>query len=79
MSAVIRLNEPEYDADTFRNVGLHHHDLFFQAPPDHIVIAFFRIVDATVATVAVHCKAGLGRTGTPIAMYMMQSRLNVAS
>jgi protein tyrosine phosphatase len=37
------------------------------ATPSSVVAAMLRIVDAAPGAVAVHCTAGLGRTGTRIA------------
>jgi cell division cycle 14 len=76
VSSVVRLNEPDtYDPATFERAGIKHHDLFFNdctLPPDATVRRFLDIVDAAPGAVAVHCRAGLGRTGTLIALWLMR-------
>ncbi|XP_053324798.1 dual specificity protein phosphatase CDC14A isoform X1 [Spea bombifrons] len=73
--AVIRLNKKIYDASRFTDAGFEHYDLFFvdgSTPSDGIVRRFLSLCENTDGAIAVHCKAGLGRTGTLIACYIMK-------
>ncbi|XP_059490610.1 dual specificity protein phosphatase CDC14C-like [Neocloeon triangulifer] len=75
VSTIIRLNAKFYEAEDFVKAGFKHEDLFFRdgsTPCDEILKKFLRACEESNGMIAVHCKAGLGRTGTLIACYMIK-------
>jgi len=75
VSTIVRLNKKIYDASRFTKAGFDHKDLFFidgSTPSDQILRQFIEISEQAKGGVAVHCKAGLGRTGSLIGCYMMK-------
>merc|ERR1719193_945699 len=75
VSTIIRLNKKCYDLRSFTNNGFVHHDLYFTdgtTPSRSIVRNFLDICENADGALAVHCKAGLGRTGSLIGSYMMK-------
>jgi cell division cycle 14 len=75
VSAIVRLNKRLYDRRRFTEGGFRHHELFFpdgSCPTPAIVDRFCGLVEAEPGVCAVHCKAGLGRTGVLIGLYIMK-------
>lgn len=73
---MIRLNEPnKYDRTKFTKNGVNHSELYFidgSTPSEAILNQFMKICEQEKGAIAVHCKAGLGRTGTLIGCYAMK-------
>ena len=77
VSLVVRLNKKYYDENRFKNKGVDHVDLYYpdgSCPSEEILDRFLQICESrsTEEGIAVHCKAGLGRTGTCIGAYAMK-------
>jgi cell division cycle 14 len=75
VTAIVRLNSPEYDRECFLREGIEHYDMYFvdgTSPPLSIVEKFLEVVESASGVIAVHCKQGLGRTGSLIGCYIMK-------
>jgi protein-tyrosine phosphatase len=77
VSLVVRLNRKAYHEQDFEQAGIEHLEQFYvdgSCPPikilDRVVQAFESVPEGHAF--AVHCKAGLGRTGTCIGAYLMK-------
>lgn len=75
VTLVVRLNRRQYDRQRFIDQGLKHLELYFpdgSCPKDEIISKFLWVAENEPGAIAVHCKAGLGRTGTLIGLYAMK-------
>jgi cell division cycle 14 len=75
IGSVVRLNKITYDSSKFVKNGIKHKDLYFidgSTPSEEIIEQFLDLAENEKYAFAVHCKAGLGRTGSLIAAYAMK-------
>merc|ERR1712154_522440 len=75
VTTIIRLNKKCYDKRIFTKAGFDHHDMYFvdgTTPSDQIIAKFNDICEKAKGMLAVHCKSGLGRTGSCVGCYMMK-------
>lgn len=75
---VVRLNSHLYPAEYFTALGITHIDMIFDdgtCPPLNLVRKFINMAHNMITVhgkhIAVHCKAGLGRTGCLIGAYLI--------
>ena len=75
---VVRLNSELYSPTYFTALGINHLDMIFDdgtVPPLPTVKKFIRLAHEMITVkqraIAVHCKAGLGRTGCLIGAYLI--------
>ncbi|KAJ1475761.1 protein-tyrosine phosphatase-like protein, partial [Baffinella frigidus] len=74
VSDIVQLNKGQYGTGVYSEEGIQHHYMPFTdcaTPSVDIVATFLRVVQDAEGVVAVHCLAGLGRTGTLIGLWLM--------
>ena len=77
MGAIVSLTEEPMEVDAVLSAGLRYEHLpiaDMHAPTSSDIVEFVTFVDnarKTGLATAVHCRAGLGRTGTMIASYLV--------
>ncbi|KAK9833043.1 hypothetical protein WJX74_005392 [Apatococcus lobatus] len=75
ITTIVRLNKQTYDSRRFTSHGFTHHELYFpdgSCPSLSVMRRFLDIVEKEPGALAIHCKAGLGRTGVLICCYMIK-------
>jgi cell division cycle 14 len=75
VTCIVRFNNKCYDKTVFERGGIRHVDLFYEDggnPTEAILQSFLKLCENETGAIAVHCKAGLGRTGTNIVAYMIK-------
>ena len=75
VTGIVRFNNKVYDRKKFLDAGFNHYDMYFTDganPTEAILKRFLEVCETEKGALAVHCKAGLGRTGTLISLYLMK-------
>ena len=72
---IIRLNKKYYTAARFEKHGIKVVDMYYRdgaVPSMEILQKFILTCETATSAIGVHCKAGLGRTGTCLGAYIMK-------